>query len=188
LEIGSVQPFGGYNWRVLDIQSGQALLLSELVLERRFYHKEQVRVDDIIWENCTLRYYLNNDFYSKLPINDRDRIAKKTIVNYDNPWFKTKGGSDTSDKIFLLSIEEVVRYFGDSGQLQNKSNDWWITDQYNDARIAGDLSGAASWWWLRSPGGGSGGAAYVTGGGSVRMIGGNVGSAGGVRPALWLNL
>jgi len=63
-QIGNVQSFGGYNWRVLDIQNGQALLLSELILEKRPYHKEQV---NITWENCTMRNYLNNKFYNKLP-------------------------------------------------------------------------------------------------------------------------
>jgi len=82
-----------------------------------------------------------------------------------------------------------VRYFGDSGQLQKKTNDWWIYDQYNDARIAKGASGAASWWWLRSPGYSSLDAAAVLDDGGVYMGGYRVGSAGGgVRPALWLNL
>jgi len=186
-QIGSVQSFGGYNWQVLDldIRSGQALLLSELILEKRPYHKEQL---NITWENCTLRYYLNNNFYSKLSINDRNRITQRNIANYDNPWFGIKGGNNTSDKIFLLSIEEMVQYLGDSGQLQSKPNEWWIIDQYNDTRIAQDADGVASWWWLRSPGNYSGATVVVYGDGRVDISGYGVGLAsGGVRPALWLN-
>jgi hypothetical protein len=35
------------------------------------------------------------------------------------PGVTVSGGNDTTDKIFILSIEEVVQYFGDSGQLAN---------------------------------------------------------------------
>ena len=179
--------FGGYDWRVLDIQNNQALLLSESILEKRLYNDKKT---DITWENCTLRNYLNNDFYNKLTDSDKGRIVKKTIPNKDNQWYGTSGGKDTPDHIFLLSLEEVVQYFGDSGQLKNKNpnNKYLIDDEYNEKRIAKDTSGAAAWWWLRSPGGNTRIAADVNEGGFVFMSGDGVSASGGVRPALWLNL
>jgi len=155
--IGGIVSFGGYYWRVLDIQNGQALLLSELILESHPYHKEQV---SITWENCTLRHYLNNDFYSELPANDRERIAQ----------------ADDSDKIFLLSIEQVDRYFG---------------SQCFETNLKGfpkKLGGAAS-WWLRSSGHSGRQAAIVDNGYTVDRFGRLVDSfISGVRPALWLKL
>ncbi|MCL1941737.1 MAG: DUF6273 domain-containing protein, partial [Synergistaceae bacterium] len=94
-------------------------------------------------------------------------------------------------RIFLLSLEEVARYFGDSGQLKKRpsSNTYYINDQYNSARIAKDASGNALWWWLRSPGNYSVLAASVHYDGLVFIIGDYVLlDHGGVRPALWINL
>ena len=181
-KVGEIIEFSGYDWRVLDIQNDQALLLSELALEARAYNNKQTA---ITWENCTLRKYLNNDFYNKL--TDRDKIVKRTIPNKDNQWFGTSGGNDTNDHIFLLSLEEVVQYFGDSGQLKNRpsNNTLCIDDKFNKKRIE---YSSTSTWWLRSPGGNTHSAAYVHG--SVYLGGdyGGVSAVGGVRPALWLNL
>ncbi|MCL2016671.1 MAG: DUF6273 domain-containing protein [Defluviitaleaceae bacterium] len=188
LQIGQITPFGGYDWQVLDIQNNQALLLSELVLEKRPYNTTQT---PITWEQCTLRRYLNNDFYNKLPQNGK--IAQRTIPNNNNQWFGTDGGNDTTDHIFLLSLDEVVQYFGDSGQLKVKNKSpisWGIEDQFNDKRIARDTSGAAAWWWLRSPGKPTYIAASIHRKGYVNVCGYDydVVGEGGVRPALWLNL
>ncbi|MCL1997959.1 MAG: DUF6273 domain-containing protein [Turicibacter sp.] len=187
--VGDIITFSGYNWRVLDIQNNQALLLSELILEDRKYNESQTA--PITWEKCTLRHYLNNDFYNKL--SGKDRIARKTIYNNNNPWFGASGGNNTTDYIFLLSIEEMVQYFGDSWQLKNKNpdpiEDWRIDDQFNQNRIAKDTLGAI-WWWLRSPGGKVNLAAYVERNGKICVFGNSrgVSASGGVRPALWLNL
>ena len=48
---------------------------------------------------------------------DRDRIIQVRNTNEKNQWFDTPGGNPVFDRIFLLSIAEVVEYFGDSGVL-----------------------------------------------------------------------
>jgi hypothetical protein len=102
----------------------------------------------------------------------------------------------------IIPYEEVVRYFGDSGQLTNPPagvaayDIWHIDDQHNDARVAysavetpwGNPVGSPSWWWLRSPAGISSAAAIVDDDGLVQVNGIFVFGSGGVRPALWLNL
>ena len=138
------------------------------------------------------------------------------VVTNDNARFGTSGGASTTDKVFLLSIEEVIRYFGDSGQIQNKCSkdtrpfDECIDDQYNKARIAQDhfVGGIYEWWrdgsknsawWLRSPGGHGTCTAYVDFDGEIRLFGDSSipeyrsNDDGqtvklGVRPALWLNI
>ena len=187
-KIGSIIPFGDYDWRVLDVQNDKALLLSEKVIEKRTYHSSMV---NITWEKCELRRYLNGEFYNKFNANEKGGIAETNVKTSNNPWYGTAGGSDTKDKIFLLSIEEVVKHFGDSGQLRSKSpnSKWWIDDQYNSARIAKDSSETVSWWWLRSPGNISTSAAHVLEGGYVHIKGDYAHFlSGGVRPVLWLNL
>ena len=202
-----VVPMAGYDWRVLDVHNNRALLLCVNIIEKRPYNKES---KEVTWETCSLRGYLNGEFYNNLPGDFKAMIAETKLTNDNNRWYGTSGGDATTDKIFLLSIEEVVKYFGDSGQLENLPNPnpqrraipasaptprtagpltSYINDQYNSARIAQSANGTASWWWLRSPGDGSHSAALVTGYGRVNLYGFLAyGDVGGVRPALWLNL
>ena len=189
---------GGIDWRVLAVENNKALLISEKILESRPYNTEY---KDITWEWCTLRKYLNSDFYNKLGMA-KSAIAETRNNNPNNPWYGTSGGNETVDKIFLLSLDELVKYFGDSGDLRNKkrygwedskhclqSNGYLLHDQYDDARIAKNGKGEACWWWLRSPGHISNCAARVSFGGSVDVFGyGVILDTVGVRPALWLNL
>ena len=204
--------FGEYDWRVLDVQDGRALLLSDkAIIENKPYHPEW---GEMRWENCALRTWLNGEFYESFG-GAKSRIAETQVETPDNPWFGSKGGDPTSDRIFLLSIEEVVRYFGDSGQLVSKrpepeievwdddlydpdgeysdddsDNVYIIDDQYNDARMAGGAkSGLRVWWWLRTPGFKNLCAAGVGGTGHIDLAGLDVFDGFGcVRPALWLVL
>jgi hypothetical protein len=196
-KIGDIIPFGEYNWRVLDVQEDMALIITDDVLGERAYNAEYT---DVTWETCDLRKYLNGEFLYKL---DGKRIVPINNCNSNNPWYDTTGGNNTSDSVFLLSLDEVIKYFGDSGDLRNRKGWYWedskfvlkdrqgwaINDRYNDSRIACDMNNSVCWWWLRSPGLRSRSAAIVTGVGSVYVEGNCVdGRRGGVRPALWLKL
>lgn len=112
LPIGSIIPFGGYDWRILDIQNHTALVITEDIIELRAYNDVY---KDTTWSDCELRRYLNSEFYGSFNQADRSRIIPVMNENPDNQWYGSKGGEDTKDAIFLLSVEEAVcRYFGDS--------------------------------------------------------------------------
>ncbi|MFS0490920.1 DUF6273 domain-containing protein [Leadbetterella byssophila] len=96
--------FGAFKWQVLDIKNSKALIITEGITELRWYNDHFV---DITWAECELRKYLNNEFYNTFNQDEKAKIAAVTNCNPDNPWFKTKGGTDTIDSIFLLSLEEV---------------------------------------------------------------------------------
>ena len=184
--VGDIIEFGGYEWRVLDVQDGSMLIISENVIERRMYHNS--RVNEIMWEYSPLRQWLNEDFYNGFTSLERARILETRIINDDNPWYGTSGGNATNDKIFLLSLYEVVQRFGDSGELGREDGRWGFSDRYSPNRIAYDMDGNASWWWLRSPGGNNFYAAAVDLSGLIYVAGIRVFPIyGGVRPALWLN-
>jgi hypothetical protein len=192
--------YGGYNWFVLERAEGKALLFSIGSIESRPYDDEE---RNNTWADCSLREYLNSDFYYSIAREDRERIAETELVNNDNPWYDTAGGEDTTDKIFLLSIEEVVKYFGDSGQLANRpSNGRYPASSIDDEFNAARMLPSSYPWRLRSPGrlsidvaciagngsgsgSGSTGSIYVSG---VFASFGSGSSSFGVRPALWLNL
>ena len=189
---------GGIDWRVLTVENNRALLISEKILETRPYNTDFA---DMTWEQCTLRKYLNSDFYNKLGVA-KSEIAETRNKNPNNHWYGISGGNATADKVFLLSLDELVKYFGDSGDLRNKkrygwnvskyvleSDGYFLHDQYDGVRIAKDGRSEMCWWWLRSPGGDSFDAAFVYKRGYVGVLGIGVSNdEGGVRPALWINL
>lgn len=199
IKMDSILSFGNYNWRVLDIQDNVALLITEDIIEQRAYHDAYI---DITWADCSLRKYLNGEFYDKFSEADKSRIMPVLNKNLDNQWYGSKGGADTKDSIFLLSVEEVCKYFGDSrSKLYNrgKNQRYWFErkDENNNKRIArfeGETWG--SWWWLRSPGRVSVKAVYIHDDGNIGIQGNNIlkgnisdgKCTGGVRPALWLKL
>lgn len=200
IKIDSSLSFGGYNWRVLDIQNNTALIITEDIIEQRPYHDAY---KDITWAECALRKYLNSEFYDRFNATDKSRIIPVLNKNPDNQWYGSNGGIDTQDSIFLLSIEEVCKYFGDSrSKLQNrgKNQRYWFErkDENNSKRIA-RLQGKEGswWWWLRSPGRVNVKAVYIFGtDGNIGIQGNNIlkgnisdgKCTGGVRPALWLKL
>jgi len=199
-EVGDTIPFGDWDWRVLDVQDGRILIITESVIEKRPYNLEPAHVK---WETCALRRYLNGEFLQKFTEDEQSRIAETSIRNPDNIWFETNGGNDTTDKVFLLSLEEVDGYFGDSGDYQNKrrkkyegqypdgkwvpSDGGYAFSNANDSDRIAKHDGQSPWWWLRSTGDSFNGAS-VNGDGSVFVYGGSaLYDTGGVRPVLWLN-
>jgi len=203
IEIGDLINFGNYQWRVLDIDGNKALIITEHVIETRAFHSVSDIDNKVTWQYSDMRKYLNGEFYNSFSETEQAKIAETVVSNLDNPWYGQTQYLDTLDKIFLLSYEELVRYFGDSGDLMNRhgvemgyglSFGDAIKDEYNKARGVLNLEGFNAWWWLRSPGAPRDHTEndHVTAGSVDNVIwlcGDYVCKEdGGVRPALWLNL
>ena len=201
MQAGDKISFGNYEWRVLEVQNNTALIITEYIIEQRAYHNAY---KDITWADCSLRKYLNGEFYDRFTVADKSRIIPVLNKNSDNQWYGSKGGSDTQDSIFLLSIEEAVcRYFGDSSsKLYNpgRNQRYWFErkDKNNSKRIVRleSRKEGSWWWWLRSPGRVNIKAVYIHGDGNIGIQGNNILKGnisdgeckGGIRPALWLKL
>ena len=199
MQAGDKILFGNYEWRVLEVKNNTALIITEYIIEQRAYHNAY---KDITWADCSLRKYLNSEFYDRFTAAEKSRIIPVLNKNPDNQWYGTKGGTDTQDSIFLLSIEETVcRYFGDSSSKlysPGKNQRYWFErkDKNNSKRIARleKRKEGSWWWWLRSPGRVSIKAVYIHGDGNIGIQGNNILKGnisdgeckGGVRPALWL--
>jgi len=189
--VDSIIRFGKYDWRVLDVQGDKALILSDRIIETRKYHE---KLEPVTWELSSIRRYLNEEFYNAFNQDEQAKIVPLKIYNYENPWFATDSGGDTTDYIFLLSVDGVVKYFGDSRQLRsrNANTKYFIDDHFNGARRAVDTDGNAISWWLRTAGNNTNFAVNVTKDGRVAVGGDfvnrNLAPGGGVRPALWLKL
>ena len=199
IKIGDTITFGDVEWCVLDVKKGRALILSKHILHKLPYHS---KYSNVTWGRSTIRKYLNGVFLRRFTIEEQNMIIEAQIINNDNLWYGTNGGRDTKDKIFLLSLDEVDNYFGNSGDYQNKkrkhykdqklvaeNNGFYFSNAYDSRRTA-LFNNEKYWWWLRSPGGKTCEASIVDNNGSV-LVKGGLGSEdenGGVRPALWVRL
>lgn len=113
-------------WRVLSVDSEQALLIADKTLDSQKYNTEKSA--EVTWETCTLRAWLNdtflNDAFTKEEQNmiadtklvNNDTISIENETEYDEKSDTTtskeieycgNGGNDTVDKIYLLSIDEI---------------------------------------------------------------------------------
>ncbi len=203
INIGSNVLFGAYQWRILDIKDNIALIITENMIEQQPYNNY---AGDVTWTDCSLRKYLNGEFYNNFTEAEQSRIIPVVNKNNDNQWYGSRGGEDTEDYIFLLSIEEAVcKYFGNSSKnLENRSakQRYWFQkkDENNDKRKS-TFDGYGWWWWLRSPGRDNRRAVYIHGDGNIGIQGNGTfrysskdiipstgDNSGGVRPALWLEL
>ena len=173
-------------WLGLDKQDNKIFVISKYALDAKSYNKEW---ENITWENCTLRSWLNNDFYNAA-FNEKDKLAiiQAEVPASKNPEHGTNPGNSTTDNVFLLSIDEANKYFLSNSDRQCAASDYaiaqgaWISSTYT---VDGK---AACWWRLRSPGRYQRNAADVLSDGSVFPDGSCVHfDSICVRPALWIN-
>jgi len=201
MNIGSTLDFGKYVWKVLDIKEDRLLIIADQIIEQRDYHDKK---ESVTWECSEIRNYLNGAFFDQFSSDDQKKIQLTHNKNTDNPWYGSSGGNDTSDKVFLLSLDEVVRlYFGNSSRLLDspKPNQrYWFDrkDENNDKRIALFLD-SHWWWWIRTPGKNNKVAVYIHGDGNIGIQGNGISKTsfntlhritssnrGGLRPAMWI--
>ena len=91
-------------WRVLSVNGDDAFLLADKCLDGRPYNTEYERVT---WEACSLRKWLNEDFYNEaFGGSEQAAIRETAVANGDNP-DGVEGGNDTTDRIYLLSANEA---------------------------------------------------------------------------------
>lgn len=158
-------------WDVIDMQDGMALLISHYTFRPMYYYKQGQSNEDVVsdtnWEESNVRYFLNNDFYEEaFSVEERNRIIEVTIDNptsdvffetyipiiyndrRENSAFRyeenTNPCGETNDKIFLLSMNEVEKYYG---PLYSDELHAYATNATCVTRSGGD-----SEWLLRSQG------------------------------------
>ena len=204
--IGSTVTFGRYEqdnntrngsediqWVVLDVRNDSCLLLSKYGLDVKQYNESGTGTT---WENCTLRTWLN-DYFLRTAFDSAERsaIVLTCLDNHTRAISKwnTVGGSDTWDRVFLLSCAEAQQYLHVDADNIERANSRVVPTSYAKARgayvshtyFSVDGQGAG-WWWLRSPGRNQNEAARIARGG-WRYNNVDVRDAC-VRPAIWVDL
>ena len=183
-------------WLVLAKDKKSMFVVSKYAIDCLPYNIED---KDVTWETCTLRKWLNEEFYKNaFNKSEKSLIKTTTVENYDNAVYNTPGGEDTKDKVFLLSQFEMINknYGFDEAYDKRDENRCceptiYAAAQENTQSIEYIMS-EGNWprmWWLRSPGFSVYNAAVMNIDGDVRVFGAGVYNAGVfVRPALVINL
>jgi hypothetical protein len=208
LEVGETIPgFGGYAWLVLDINDERATIITKDVVAIKLYndpdsfsgtHEDLYNAD---WEHCTLRAWLNDDFYHTT-FNDAEKavIAESHITNPDNPVYGTPGCGVTTDRVYILSIDEAERYFAGNGAriatMDNVAAKEFIEETFVDVGDAANLTDdeiqrilSSFPWLLRTPGEDIWRTSAVDADGSLLAEFRDKPEApGGIRPVLQINL
>ena len=195
--VGNYVIFGNYpqtndvndnspiEWLVLESDGETALLISRYALDCKPYNE---RYEATTWETCTLRGWLNSEFFNKAFSTEEKQYILQSDVSADkNPEYSTNPGNATKDNVFLLSIVEANKYFKSDDARKCAPTDYAIqqgayaSDSY---KVEGRR---ACWWWLRSPGYYSNIAALVLTDGSINY--GSVDlSSDAVRPCVRVRL
>lgn len=186
-------------WIVLSKGEKQMMVISKYVLDCLPYHT--TAEGDITWEDCSLRKWLNDSFYSTaFTKTEKSLINTAKVKNSDNFDYEIPGGNDTKDKVFLLSIDEGL----------NISTDILLTGPTAYAEVQGvyhhneteetAFGVSACMYYLRSPGYASNDAAVidewgvntcgdiVTNGDSTTVAGDIIYINFGVRPVMYINI
>lgn len=195
--------FGNIEWYVVKEDSGKKMCLAKDIIDIRKFHNAN---EHVLWENSDIRRWLNTLFLSMFSTEEMGCILETDVVNKLNIKYQTGKVEITKDKIFLLSLEEVIEIFEGSSSNFNQEDllcidecDWKRMAFVNvDHKRLFDLSketgmdyskinGKSLGWWLRTSGATTNRAARVNCNGSLRLHGREVNrNLVGVRPALWL--
>ena len=174
-------------WSVLAKEDNRVLLISKYALDCKQYNAE---LTDVTWEICSLRQWLNGTFLNDAFSAEEQALIQDTYVSADaNPKYDTNPGNATTDKVFLLSINEAEKYFGSDEDRKCTSTEYAKANGAYTNSIYTKNGVLTCEWWLRSPGHHRSNATFVDCDGSVFYFGDYVSyDYAGVRPALWINL
>lgn len=168
-------------WIVLTNNGKMATLISRYGLDAKPYNTEKA---ETTWESCSLRKWLNGDFLNiAFSEEEQAKLTAVSVTADSNPHFSTDPGRDTQDKVFLLSVDEVKRYF-----TSIEARVCMATEAAVANGVRTNNSGTCS-WWLRTPGNYASCATNLGSGGSVHSDGINVCDGHtAVRPVIVLRL
>lgn len=194
-------------WRVLEVKNNKALLVADSILDVKSL-SEAGTAYSFAWKYSEIRSWLNGygkksnnakidyskDCFLKKAFNSAERkaIVKTKLKNSDNPVYLTDCGPNTTDKIFLLSFNDVTnkKYgflpFNKNSVLDSEYSEF----DYAKIRRKTDFAKSESSYRyaLRSVGGQVANYTFVEGLGMVSAYGSCVATKFGICPAVTLDL
>lgn len=180
-------------WVVIDKQDGKILVTTKKIIEVKPF--DTTGNEELTWESSELREFLNGEFvdttFSK---SEQSRILSTTVTADSNPTYEeVNQGNDTEDKVFVLSIDEMQKYYPDELNRQAKLTVYSMDGGMSDNETTDS-------YWLRTMGCNNRVAAYVKENGEILNIGVAVSVDStldkvsaedgglGVRPVMWISV
>ncbi len=148
---GSASPI---EWLTIATKDDQSLLMSRNILAFQSYDTSRLYS---LWEQASIRRWLNEDFYAKALSEDEKQNILPTQLSSTN-------GSSKADNVFLLSIDEAQTYLDD--QTLKTGNWWWLRNSDSNTHTVA---------YVDSEG-------YIHTGFEVEGLT----KTGGVRPCIWV--
>ena len=192
LAVGDIVTFGRFEqdadegngpeeieWIVLDLQGGNATLLSRRVLAAMPYNEGMK--ESATWESSSLRAWLNNEFKNAaFSAGEQALLNTVTVPAPEKRTLnaKVKPGNDTQDQVYLLSYDDCEQYFFKSKQLLAGPASESVSRSFH-----ADKDGSTE-WWLRSYSKSNTGAHCVQAGGDLKWEQTAMYVNRGVRPVI----
>ena len=173
-------------WKILDKNDDGILLISRYGLDAIPYDEMH---KDSIWSICTLRIWLNRNFFESAFSKDEQSLIK-TVANtndYCNDdltgYQQYSFGDDTRDRVFILDVVEASRYFSSDSERICEATPYAIL------RCAETNDDNQCYWWLRTGTNPHGRSSSIESDGIINLKGISIGWEGAcVRPAVWVSL
>ena len=176
-------PFGQYKgndieWIVLEVNGDQALLVSKYVLDSAQFNSGE---EEVPYEQCAIYKTVNENMYDEMFSEKEKSIILETVLDAPEEETEPKNEQETSEnteennaektedentvktRVFLLSADELEKYFDEADYIAMK------------------MDGKASNYWLRTPG-------AVNKKGIMTTEDFMLNQEKGIRPAIWINL
>ena len=164
-----------YKWLVLDVdtENKKALLIMDGYIDTMYMFAD----DEVhTWENSQIREYLN--FQPNMDVmftaEEQEFILETAVSNPANPKTGVSSGKDTTDRLFLLSAQEMEKYF-----------------ENPEDRVVYDAEGNPVGQYLRTAGGEESYFAMIIQDNSGEIdYNGSYGYSGAyaIRPAMWVDV
>lgn len=114
-EVGDHIRIGNYKnqnitWTILEKKGNKYMVITDSIIEARPF----ADTVGVAWDESSLRYWLNVDFYSSFFTSTEQKLIQTTQVVNDVEYYNyhyNMQGEDTYDKLFLLSDNETDKYF-----------------------------------------------------------------------------
>ena len=174
-------------WQVLTVENGMALVISKYSLD--FMTFSENMFNEYTWETSSVREWLNNRFYRHAfdIHNENGRIGLYTNENPDNPDYGTDCGNPTKDYVFLLSLDEVLKYMPTANDRLSGATKY--ADSVSVSFYSYIFNPGVTHWMLRTLGERLVISKVNNKTGNILMTAGNGGDLPtGIRPAMWLNI
>ena len=165
-------------WIVLSVQSSRMLVVSRYVLDAVPFDE----ASGSVWSSSSMRNgFLTGLYNTAFTSSERSLIRLTYNQNPANPVYGTPGGSDTSDRLFLLSFDDAYTRFGSNAARR------CAPTAYAQARGVASVGGFCR-WWLRTPGDVASSTCFIAYNGAIDIYGCESSSTDvGVRPAMWIS-